>query len=289
MVGLDHIALIVSKEENLVKNSGVIVIADTTVALLAGVAVIPAAVANGIQNGTALAEIKLGGPSLLFITLQDVFQAMGRVGPLFGVIFYLLVLIAAISSAISLMEVLVTFFLDRAALKGRTGSRSRTTVWVSLAILAEAMIVAIDGLGSNGLWLPGQGGGATIAGWNDCWLDFMDCWSEGVMMPLGAMLMALMIGWEIRPKTMLDEINHGLGGKTSGLDAFYTVCIRFIVPIAMAFILAGQMISFFVNGNAPQEVQHQQTMISYGIAFALLIVFWVFAAVGSKKENSVKK
>jgi NSS family neurotransmitter:Na+ symporter len=265
------------KKENLVKNSAVIVVADTLVALMAGVAVIPAAVANGIAQGIALSDIKLGGPSLLFVTLQDVFQAMGRVGPLFGVIFYLLVLIAAISSAISLMEVLVTFFLDRAKVKGRTGSRSKITLWVSVAILAEALLVAVDGLGSNGLWLPGQGGGATIAGWNDCWLDFMDCWSEGIMMPLGAMLMALMIGWEIKPKSTLEEINHGVAGSTSGLDAFYSVCIKFVVPVAMAFILAGQMISFFGEANS---------VVCYIISIVILFAFWVVALLGhSKKEN----
>ena len=113
-----------SKQENLVKNSVVIVFSDTLVALMAGLAVIPAAVANGIAqiNGGAtvidaatgleramtLADIKLNGPNLLFVTLQDVFNAMGTAGPLFGVIFYLLVLIAAISSAISLVEVVAT-------------------------------------------------------------------------------------------------------------------------------------------------------------------------------------
>ena len=94
-----------SKKENIVKNSALIVIADSIVALMAGLAVIPAAVANGIANGTPLSDIALGGPKLLFVTLQDVFANMGAVGPLFGIVFYLLVIIAAISSAISLMEV----------------------------------------------------------------------------------------------------------------------------------------------------------------------------------------
>jgi NSS family neurotransmitter:Na+ symporter len=191
------------------------------------------------------------------------------------------VLIAAISSAISLMEVLVTFFLDRAQLHGRTGNRNRITLWVSLAILVEAMVVAIDGLGSNGLWVPGQSLG--IAGWNDCWLDFMDCWSEGIMMPLGAMLMALMIGWELHPKSMLEEINHGLDGNPAGLDAFYTVCIRFIAPIAMAFILAGQIDSFF--GGKPVVPAVQWLTWGYLIGFVSLVVFWIVALTGSKSAK----
>ena len=87
---------------------------------MAGIAVIPAAVATYGPSAT------LSGPKLLFITLQDVFQAMGPIGPLFGVIFYLFVLVAAISSAIALIEVVVTFLLDHAESKGKQGNRSRT-------------------------------------------------------------------------------------------------------------------------------------------------------------------
>ena len=232
------------KKENLVKNSAVIVVADTVVATMAGIAVIPAAVANGIQSGIPLNEIKLGGPSLLFVTLQDVFQAMGTIGPLFGVIFYLLVLIAAISSAISLVEVVATFFMDRAAAKGQEGNRHRIVLLVCLAIMVEAALVAVDGLGSNGIWVPGQ---ATfgIHGWNDCWLDFMDMMSEGIAMPLGALLMSIMVGWEIKPKTLLDEIHSGASGK---IDGFFAFCIKFIVPLGMVLILLGQINDFFGLG-----------------------------------------
>ena len=232
------------KKEDLVKNSAVIVVADTVVATMAGIAVIPAAVANGIQSGIPLNEIKLGGPSLLFVTLQDVFQAMGTIGPLFGVIFYLLVLIAAISSAISLVEVVATFFMDRAAAKGQEGNRHRIVLLVCLAIMVEAALVAVDGLGSNGIWVPGQ---ATfgIHGWNDCWLDFMDMMSEGIAMPLGALLMSIMVGWEIKPKTLLDEIHSGASGK---IDGFFAFCIKFIVPLGMVLILLGQINDFFGLG-----------------------------------------
>ena len=234
-----------SKEENLVKNSGIIVVADTLVATMAGLAVIPAAVANGIANGVPYDQIKLGGPNLLFVTLQDVFHAMGTVGPLFGVIFYALVLIAAISSAISLVEVVATYFMDRASEKGKEGNRPRIVLWVCLAVLVEASIVAIDGLGSNGVWVPFQNSLGIVGAFNDCWLDFMDCLSEGIAMPLGALLMSIMIGWEIKPKTILEEVH--IGG-TKKLDAFFSFCIKFVAPIGMLLILAGQLNDFFALG-----------------------------------------
>ncbi len=83
--------------------------------------------------------------------MQDVFSSMGAAGPLFGVIFYLLVLIAAITSAISLMEVVAAYFIDRANAKGKAGNRKKITLWVSVAITLEALVVAYCGLGSNGI------------------------------------------------------------------------------------------------------------------------------------------
>ncbi|MDO4983138.1 MAG: sodium-dependent transporter [Eubacteriales bacterium] len=259
------------KKENLVKNSGVIVFADTLVALMAGLAVIPAAVANGINNGVAVGDITLSGPKLLFVTLQDVFSNMGSAGPLFGVIFYALVIIAAISSAISLMEVMATFFIDRAAEKGQTANRTKITLWVSVAIMLEALLVAVDGLGSNGVWVPGQAAFG-VDGWNDCWLDFMDCWSEGVAMPVGSMLMALMIGWELKPEFALKEIHNG--NNTGWFTGFYTVCIKFLVPIIMAFVFVGQLQSFFASAS---------NVVLYAISGVILVAFWIFAASGKKE------
>ena len=261
------------KKENIVKNSGIIVISDTLVALMAGLAVIPAAVANGINSGIPVNEIVLGGPKLLFVTLQDVFSSMGISGPLFGVIFYLLVIIAAVSSAISLMEVIAAYFIDKRAAQGRPNDRTKIVLWVAVAILIEALLVAIDGLGSNGVWVPFQKS-LGVGMWNDCWLDFMDFWSEGVAMPLGAMLMALMIGWELKPDFLLDEIHSG--EKSKSFDVFYRVCMKWLVAPIMAFVLAGQLIDFLpVNPN-----------ILYGVSFGLLVIFFVYTLIGRKSAEN---
>lgn len=226
-----------NQKEDLVKNSAIIVFADTLVATMAGIAVIPAAVANGIASGTPLDQIELGGPNLLFVTLQDVFRAMGTVGALFGVIFYLLVLIAAISSAIALIEVDITYFLDRAEQKGRKGNRPKVAFLVCLAIFAVSVLVGIDGLGTTGVF-PWP----ATAGWNDSMLDFVDMLSEGLAMPIGALMMSIMVGWEIRPQTVLDELHIGYTGR---IDTFYRICIKYITPIGMLLVLAGQVNDFF--------------------------------------------
>jgi len=206
------------------------VISDTLVALMAGLAVLPAAFALGGEGAA------MSGPKLLFVTLQDVFGAMGPIGPLFGFVFYTLVFIAAITSAISLVEVITAHFLDKAAEKGKEGNRTQYTVIACIAIFALAAIVAADGLGSNGLPQP----------MGFCWLDFMDLWSEGIMMPLGVMLMAFCIGYEIKLSTVKNEIEQE--GNKFVTEKFFTICIKFVVPIAMVLILAGQIDTFFGLG-----------------------------------------
>ena len=233
------------KGENLPKNSVIIVIADTIVAIMAGLAVIPAAVANGIAKGIPVGDIKLGGPSLLFATLQDVFHDMGAIGGIFGTIFYILVLIAAISSGISLIEAVSVTFIDRASAKGHETNRTKVLAIVCLIITVLACLVAADGLGSNGIAPKDIFHIDSKADWCADWLDFMDTWSEGIAMPLGAMLMSIMIGWQIKPKALYDEIGSGYKGKALG---FWSFCIKFICPIVMFFVLLVQVSGFFGLG-----------------------------------------
>lgn len=227
----------VSKKENLIKNALVVVVSDTVVALMAGMAVLPAAFALG-GEGAALA-----GPSLLFVTLQNVFENMGVIGPLFGSIFYLLVFIAAITSTISLVEVLVTFFCDHHASKGKEVKRHRITFWVCVAIVLEAVLVAWDGLGANGLWVPFQEKFGIIGSFNDCWLDFIDYFAEYLFMPVGAIMTAIMVGWVIKPKTIYDEVT--LEGNQFKCYGFYKFCIRFVVPVVMLIVLISCTVSTF--------------------------------------------
>ena len=174
----------------------------------------------------------MSGPSLLFVTLQDVFAAMGSFGPVFGLIFYILVFIAAITSAISLVEVVTTFYMDKAHAKGQPGNRKKYTILTCLAILVLAVIVAADGLGSNGLWQP--------LGY--CWLDFMDLWSEGIMMPLGALFMCIFIGYEYKVDSITEEIEQN--GNVFRTKKVYAVCCKIVVPLAMFLVLFGQLQSF---------------------------------------------
>ena len=224
------------KEESLVKNCLIIITSDTAVAIMAGLAVLPAAFALGGGENA-----RLDGPKLLFITLQNVFNSMGALGPLFGILFYLFVTLAAITSAIALIEVLVTFILDHRAAAQRPANRSTVVFVICLLVLAEAVLVAADGLGSNGLWIPFHETGMNLGA---SWLDFMDFISEGIAMPLGALLMIVLV-WKIRPQTIRSEVMAAGHSFSQGLYTFYRVCIYLIAPLGMIMVLFGQLQTFF--------------------------------------------
>lgn len=242
-----------SKDENLEKNAVIIPVADTIFALCAGLAVMPAVGAfmyQGVEgiNFTA-------GPGLLFITLHQVFSVGlgGLIGNLFGTLFYFLVFIAAVTSAISLLEVCTAFFIDNRVSKGLEPNRKNITLMTGLAIFALGLLVCLDGLGS------GVGGGAVIDppglmfGMENIrvafasWLDFYDMISEGVFMPLGALLMALIIGWSLKTTVIKDEVEASPNVLMKSYN-FWDICYKYIVPIGMFFVLMGQLDDFFGLG-----------------------------------------
>ena len=224
------------KKENLQKNAILIIVMDTLVALMAGLCVIPGRFALDPEGA-------LGGPSLLFITMQNVFHKMDAVGPIFGILFYLLVVFAAVSSSISLLEVIVAHFVDKAREAGKGDKRKAYCLYAAVLVGLGCVLVCADCLGGNNIAPWQLLGLETASGWNDCWLDFWDMLSEGIMMPLGALLMSLMIGWEIGPEVVKEECEQQ--GNTLPTYGFFTICVKIVTPLCMLLILYGQVAGFF--------------------------------------------
>ena len=224
------------KKENLQKNAILIIVMDTLVALMAGLCVIPGRFALDPEGA-------LGGPSLLFITMQNVFHKMDAVGPIFGILFYLLVVFAAVSSSISLLEVIVAHFVDKAREAGKGDKRKSYCLYAAVLVGLGCVLVCADCLGGNNIAPWQLLGLETASGWNDCWLDFWDMLSEGIMMPLGALLMSLMIGWEIGPEVVKEECEQQ--GNTLPTYGFFKICVKIITPLCMLLILYGQVAGFF--------------------------------------------
>ena len=229
------------KKENLQKNAIIIVVMDTLVALMAGLCVIPGRFALD-PTGT------LGGPSLLFVTMQNVFDRMGAAGPIFGILFYLLVVFAAVSSSISLLEAVVAHFVDKARDEGKGDKRKLYSLIGAIGAGILCVIVCLDALGNAGI-SPADILGMRVdpsdevPTWSADWLDFFDCIAEGILMPLGALLMSIMYGWELWPEVVHAEAT--CEGQKFGAYGWFKICIKYITPLAMLLVLYGQIKEFF--------------------------------------------
>ena len=229
------------KKENLQKNAIIIVVMDTLVALMAGLCVIPGRFALDPTG-------KLGGPSLLFVTMQNVFDRMGAAGPIFGILFYLLVVFAAVSSSISLLEAVVAHFVDKARDEGKGDKRKLYSLIGAIGAGILCVIVCLDALGNAGI-SPADILGMRVdpsdkvPTWSADWLDFFDCIAEGILMPLGALLMSIMYGWELGPEVVHTEAT--CEGQKFGAYGWFKICIKYITPLAMLLVLYGQIKEFF--------------------------------------------
>ena len=163
------------------------------------------------------------GPSLMFISLPKVFHAMGGVGTAIGVLFFITVVFAALTSSVSVMEAIVSSAMD-----GFHMQRKTATIAVTVLAMIAGIVVC---LGYNvfyfDLTLP-NGSVAQI-------LDVMDYISNYVLMPVVAIASCILIGWVVKPKTILDEIT--LGGVRFHREKLYVVMVKVVTPIMLLFLL----------------------------------------------------
>jgi NSS family neurotransmitter:Na+ symporter len=180
---------------------------DTLVAFLAGLVIFPAVFAFGLEPGA--------GPGLTFITLPNVFAQMPG-GAVWSALFFLLLLFAAITSSISLLEVVCAYFIDE-----MNWSRSKAAWVMGLVIFALGVPSAIS-----------LGGGLKIAGKD--FLDAADFVASNLLLPLGGLFIALFVGWIWTDGAKKEITNEG--SITFGLMTPWLWICRVIAPIAIAWI-----------------------------------------------------
>ncbi len=203
----------IQQDVDIEKTTKQVAIFDTSVALLAGLMIIPAVFAFSGGDADALNS----GPSLMFITIPKVFASMGM-GGIVGVAFFLMVLFAALTSAISLMETGVATFQDQ------TGwSRNKCGVLMSFVILAVGTLCAF---GFN-LWDFIQPFGMSV-------LDFLDFITNSIMMPIGALCTCLLIVRVVGRKKIGEEIK---ASSPFQLQKMYNFSIAYLAPICLIVIL----------------------------------------------------
>ena len=233
------------KKEDLQKNALIIPGCDTLIAVMAACAILPACSAFGMEYTQ--------GPGLLFNTMQNVFLSMEGFGSFVGFVFYFLVFIAAITSSISLFEAIVTWRIDANREKGKSSNRTTIMCVAAACSLVVGLPVALDAIGSGGAalqspfeiigYVPPEG--YKVPGFIASWLDFFDVISEGILMPLGALVMSLLIGWKWKTRDLIVPECEQSGHRFWGYK-FFDFCYRFVTPIGMTVVLVGQIIDFFV-------------------------------------------
>lgn len=206
------------KENHLVQSVRQIEVFDTSIAFLSGLMIIPGVFA--FSGGTA--ENLNQGPGLMFITLPKVFHSM-PMGGVIGTAFFILVFFAALTSAISLMETIVSILMDKFKWK-----RNFTVLFVTLL----ALIMGIPSSLGFGAWDHIKFLGMSI-------LDTFDFLSNSVLMPIAAFFTCVFVGFVIRPKTIIDEVEESDG--TFKEEKLFTIMIKWIAPIFLIAILASSV------------------------------------------------
>ncbi len=208
----------VKKDMNLMQSINRIEFFDTLVAFLAGLMIIPAVYVFMGQEGMASA-----GPGLMFISLPKVFNAMGTAGTVFGIIFFIMVSFAAITSSVSILEAIVSSIMDRFKVK----RIKAVLITVGFTLVVGVLVC----MGYNRLFfditLP-NGASAQL-------LDIMDYASNNILMPLVALLTCIMVGWMLKPMAIIDEVT--LNGEKFGRKSLYVVMVKFIAPILLLVLM----------------------------------------------------
>ena len=206
-----------SKETDLPQSATIIPLIDTGIALLAALAVLPATFAFGFEPAQ--------GPGLVFVTLPAVFAQM-PMGALFGFLFFLLVLFAALTSSISLLEVCVAYIVDE-----WKWSRSLTTIVLGAVIF----LVGVPASLSMGPWsditlLPGKG-----------FFDTYDFISSNILLPLGGLLLCIFIGWVWGTDHAIKEATNN-GTVKFPLASIWIILIKYVGPVAIAIVFIRSII-----------------------------------------------
>ncbi len=214
----------VPKKTNLMKSINQIEIFDTIVAILAGLMIVPAVFVFMGKEGMS------AGPGLMFVSLPKVFENMGTVGNVIGVLFFLMVVFAAITSSVSVMEAIVSSLMDRFS-----WSRKKSATVVLVYTIVFGIIVC---LGYNKLYFELE----LLNGSVGQILDVMDYISNNILMPFVALVTCILIGWVVKPKTIIDEVT--VNGEKFGRKIIYNAVIKFIAPVLL-FVLLLQAVGVF--------------------------------------------
>jgi len=204
----------IQKRDNLGRTAFNVSLADTLIAVLAGMAIFPAVFAFGIDPAAE--------EGLVFITLPNIFQQMAG-GYIFALLFFILLSVAALTSTISVLEVVVAFMAEELKMKRR------------LATILAASLISILGVLAAGSW--GWFSGITIAGKNI--FGVLNWTTANLLLPMGGFFIVIFVGWFMGKRLVREEITNQ-GSLRAWFLKLFIFIVRYIAPIAILLV--------FLNG-----------------------------------------
>lgn len=227
------------RDESLPRSALWVVAADTAVAVMAGLAIFPAVFAFGLEPAQ--------GPGLVFCTLPTIFTQMAW-GRVVGSVFFVSLVIAALTSAISLLEVVVAYFVEEYG-----WSRLRTTVGAAAVIAVLGVPSALSfcpatgacPLGIKALAIPFPGGTFSF-------FDLVDHVASNLLLPLGGLFICLFVGWSWGTRRALGEAGAGEPGFDTGrAGRSWLFLVRFVAPlvVTLVFLYSFKVIGFDEAGG----------------------------------------
>lgn len=200
----------IGKRDNLASSAGAVAIADTLIAILAGIAIFPAVFSFGISPEE--------GPDLVFLTLPNIFAQM-KGGYIFALIFFFLLGVAALTSTISILEVVVAYFTEELKI-----NRKKATLLASLGIAILGILCSLS------LYQIPE---LKIAGTN--LFGVLEYTSSNILLPLGGFLIVIFVAWIFGKSKLKAELSSGGAFKVKYFST-YLFIIRFIAPLAIALV-----------------------------------------------------
>lgn len=199
----------INKKENLATTTASIAIADTVIALLAGLAIFPAVFAFGIDP--------TAGPGLVFITLPNVFLQMPG-GTIFGALFFFLLFIAGLTSVVSIFEVIIAYVTEELKL-----SRHKAMGLTAITVIFISILCALSNTPDSSFIF----GGKSL-------FDWMDVLTANVLLPIGGLLIMIFLGFVFKRDQLEDELKQG--AKSIKTTMAYITITKYVAPVAIAIV-----------------------------------------------------
>lgn len=212
-----------NKSENLAGNAFIVTAMDTGAALLAGLAIFPALFAFGVEP--------TAGPGLVFVVVPSIFAEMGGLGVVLSAFFFVALTVAALTSSVSLLEVVVAYLMDERHMARKKAVYISSTIMIIMCVFASLSLGTMSGVTFLGV-------GA---------FDFFDILTDKIFLSIGGLLLCIFTGWFVKKEDLKNELTNN-GTISFGLFEIWYNLVKFVIPVAIAIVAVAGIMSITQRG-----------------------------------------